>query len=78
FKLMVASPEYSLQTQAKILLALGSLHNFIQITDPSDNARDDEDNSDDESGPSFFQSEINPEHLGGYISQVEKDRASVA
>jgi len=33
---MVAAPEYSLQTQAKIPLTLGSLHNFICITDPDE------------------------------------------
>jgi hypothetical protein len=73
---MVVSPEYSLQTQAKIPLALGSLHNFIRISDPGDDARDDEDYCDDEDQTSFSQPDINSEHLGQHISQAEKDRAS--
>ena len=43
----MAAPEYSLQTQAKISLALGSLHNFIHINDPDDDAFHEDDNEDD-------------------------------
>jgi hypothetical protein len=72
---MVAAPEYSLQTQAKIPLALGSLHNFIRITDPDDEALHEDDHEDD---GGHIRHEINPEHLGQHISQAEKDRASMA
>jgi hypothetical protein len=44
---MAAVPEYSLQTQTKIPLALGSLHNFIHITDPDDEALHQDDYEDD-------------------------------
>lgn len=69
---MVASPEYDLRTQAKIPLALGSLHNFIRIMDPDDEATDDEDEPE---SSIVHTTEINPDHLGGNISQAEKDRA---
>ena len=36
FRLMVAAPEYSSEVQAKVILALCALHNFIQIHDPDD------------------------------------------
>jgi hypothetical protein len=35
---MVAAPEYSLQTQSKIPLALAALHNLICVVDPDDEA----------------------------------------
>ena len=76
---MVVAPKYSLQTQAKIPLALAALHNFIQCY----NANDDTKINDDEVGdlkvvdlpviPTV--TPINPEHLGTHISQEEKDRA---
>ena len=33
---MVATPEYSLEIQAKVILALCALHNFIRVHDPDD------------------------------------------
>ena len=72
---MVAAPEYSLQTQAKIPLALAALHNFIRINDPNDDAFHEDDNEDD---GGYVEQEINLEHLGQQISQVEKDRAGAA
>jgi len=37
FCLMVAAPEYSLETQTKIVPALCALHNFICVYNPEDN-----------------------------------------
>jgi hypothetical protein len=75
---MVASPEYTLRTQAKIPLALGALHNFIRIMDPSDDAKDDEDYLEGEGEALSAQPDINPEHLGHHISQAERSRAGEA
>ncbi|KAF9442364.1 hypothetical protein P691DRAFT_681619, partial [Macrolepiota fuliginosa MF-IS2] len=36
FQLMTVAPEYSLDVQSKIILALCVLHNFIHIHDPDD------------------------------------------
>ena len=71
---MVVAPEYNLQTQAKIPAALAALHNFIHIHDPDDNAQDEDDYEEGHNLQSRI--EIHVEHLGGYISQAEKDRAS--
>ncbi|KAF9456205.1 hypothetical protein BDZ94DRAFT_1178223, partial [Collybia nuda] len=76
FKLMVAAPEYTLWTQAKIPLALGALHNFIWIHDPTDEAETSHDYSVG-SAQTHFRAEINPDHLGVHISCAEKSRASV-
>jgi len=37
FRLMVAAPEYSLETQTKIVPALCALHNFICVYNPEEN-----------------------------------------
>jgi hypothetical protein len=37
FRLMVAAPEYSLETQTKIVPALCMLHNFIWVYDSEEN-----------------------------------------
>ncbi|KAF9455298.1 hypothetical protein BDZ94DRAFT_1180292, partial [Collybia nuda] len=76
FKLMVAAPEYTLQTQAKIPLALCALHNFIRIHDPTDNAETSNDYLVG-STQTHFRTEINPDHLSGHISRAEKNRASI-
>ena len=78
FKLMVAAPQYSLSTQAKIPAALAALHNFIRIFDPDDGALDDDGGDDQSQGASLpgMMGEINQDHLGHYITQVEKDRAN--
>jgi len=68
FKLMVAVPEYSLQMQSKIPLALAALHNLIHLVDPDDEA--------DMDGDYEAAAPISPDHLGTHISQGEKDRAS--
>jgi len=73
---MVAAPEYSLQTQAKILLAIAALHNFIQLFDPDDEAEMDGDYDackidDTDTQP------INPDHLSSYILPAEKERANM-
>ena len=73
---MVASPEYDLQTQAKIPLTLGALHNFIHIHDPTDEAETPEDYmAGDGQAPHI--AEINVKHLGTHISQAEKDQACI-
>jgi hypothetical protein len=36
FRLMVAAPEYSLETQTKIIPALCALHNFIRVYNPDE------------------------------------------
>ncbi|KAH9980721.1 hypothetical protein BJV74DRAFT_779024, partial [Russula compacta] len=36
FKLMVAAPEYDINTQAQFVPAMAALHNFIRIHDPDD------------------------------------------
>lgn len=36
FRIMIAAPEYSLEKQAKIILAICVLHNFIRVHDPED------------------------------------------
>jgi len=65
---------YDLQTQAKIPAALAALHNFIRIYDPGDDAQGADDHDE---GPNIPPAqEIHPEHLGGHISQAEKDCTS--
>ena len=71
---MVAVPEYTLQMQSKIPLALAALHNLIHLVDPDDEADMDGDyEAGETAGPA---APINPDHLGTHISQGEKDRAS--
>jgi hypothetical protein len=70
---MVAAAEYNLHTQAKIPAALATLHNFIHIHDPDNDAQDEDDH--EEGHTSQLSAEIEAEHLGGHISQTEKDRA---
>ena len=41
FRLMVATPEYTPEIQARVILALCALHNFVRVHDPDD--LDDED-----------------------------------
>lgn len=73
FRLMVAGPEYSRGVQAKIPAALAFLHNFIRHHDPFDEA---EENSDRDSIKPPEQQDINPEELGKYVTQAERNRAS--
>lgn len=68
---MVAAPEYSPETQSKIVLALCALHNFIRVHDPDD--LDDQD----------WQGEIERRppmavaaDLGSRVNQAERDRAT--
>ena len=72
---MVAAPEYSLQTQSKIPLALAALHNLICIIDPDNDTDMDGDYDVEEMAHATAQ--INPDYLGSYILQAEKDLASV-
>jgi len=73
---MVTAPEYNLRTQAKIPLALGALHNFIHVHDPTDEAETPDDYLAG-SRQVYCGADINPEHLGAHISQAEKDRAGI-
>jgi hypothetical protein len=69
FTLMVAAPEYSIRTQAKMIPAMCTLHNFIRIHDPTDLPGDREylRKWRERSPPK----DINPEELGGDISREE-------
>jgi len=67
---MVATPEYSPEVQAKVVLALCALHNFIRVHDPDD--LDDRD----------WQEEIerrppmpSTADLRSRVNQAERDRA---
>ena len=75
---MVASPEYSLRTQAKIPPALGALHNYIHIHDPDDDAHEDDDYDSDAEEYSCAPPDrpLHPEDLGQHISEEEKDWAT--
>jgi hypothetical protein len=77
FRLMVAAPEYDIHTQSKIPYAMAALHNFIRIHDPDDNATTPNDHTEG-SHSQVPQSlhEIDPENLGGNISQAERNGAS--
>jgi hypothetical protein len=72
---MVAAPEYSLRTQAKIPLAIAALHNFIRLLDPDDDAEMDGDYDAGKMDDTDTQP-INPDHLGSYISPAEKEQAN--
>lgn len=72
FNLMVASPEYSEEMQAKFVAALCALHNFIRIHDPDDQADEPAGRPEVSRGGSH----TNVEELGGQITEVERDRAS--
>lgn len=37
FKILVSTPEYSIDTQARLVQALAVVHNFIRVHDPDDN-----------------------------------------
>lgn len=70
FRLMVAAPEYSPDIQAKVVLALCALHNFIRVHNPDD--LDDRD----------WQEEIErqppmptADDLRNRVNQAERDRA---
>ena len=48
FRILLLTPEFSLEVQSKIPAALCVLHNFARIHDPSDNNDDDSDFTDEE------------------------------
>ena len=68
---MVAAPEYSVEVQAKIVLALCALHNFIRIHDQDDLFSEEEELETTRTAP-----ERQPEDYRGYISEEERSRAS--
>ena len=70
FQLLVAAPEYSTKTQAKLVLAICALHNFIGSYDPDDAASYDISELDRDSP--FPQAE----ELGHNLSQQESRRAN--
>ena len=67
FRILVAAPEYDIQTQAKIVLAICTLHNFIHIHDP-----DDLEGATDEI--ECRSSRRTREHYGKSITESEKKR----
>jgi hypothetical protein len=67
FKILVIIPEYSLRTQAQLVLALISIHNFIRIFDPEDLPEPDSND---------LGNEENAGRLQGGISIEEKSRAT--
>ncbi|KIK95843.1 hypothetical protein PAXRUDRAFT_74213, partial [Paxillus rubicundulus Ve08.2h10] len=71
FHLMVAAPEYSLETQAKLVPALCVLHNFIHVHDPYDA----ENISEDGVEPSTHQRQWIPADFGHTITQADQTRA---
>jgi hypothetical protein len=87
FALMEAAPEYSSETQSQFIPALGGIHNFIRIHDPSDHTlqqwRREEpsttrdalaNNSESESSVQLH--EIQPDNLGFEVTCEERDRAA--
>lgn len=71
FRLLVAAPEYSPETQAKLVLAICALHNFILSYDPDDGEMYDAPEL--ERGTPIPQ----PDELGRHISTAESRRAGV-
>ncbi|KIK78271.1 hypothetical protein PAXRUDRAFT_164424, partial [Paxillus rubicundulus Ve08.2h10] len=71
FHLMVAAPEYSLETQPKLVPALGVLHDFIHVHGPDDAKNISEDGV--ESSTNLRQ--WVPADFGHTITQTEQTRA---
>jgi hypothetical protein len=71
FKVLVTTPEYSLKTQAQLVLALIVIHNFIRIFDPEDLPEPDDDNNGPNQG-----TEENTGRLQMGVSVEEKSRAT--
>lgn len=69
---MVATPEYSIQTQAKIVHAICALHNFVRIHDPEDIPDDEK-----EAELNRLPAERQLEDFRTNISAEEKERASM-
>ena len=68
---MVAAPEYSPEVQAKVVLALCALHNFIRVHDPDD--LDDQDREEEiERRPPM----PTTADLRNRVNQAERDRAT--
>jgi hypothetical protein len=87
FALMEAAPEYSSKTQSQFIPALGGIHNFIRIHNPSDHTlqqwRREEpsatrdmlaNNSKSESSVQLH--EIQPDDLGFEVTCEERDRVA--
>jgi hypothetical protein len=55
---------------------IGCINNFIHIHDPDDDAQNEDDYNEGDEPESPPQAEINPENLGHYITQEEKDCAT--
>ncbi|KAJ6510776.1 hypothetical protein C8R45DRAFT_814109, partial [Mycena sanguinolenta] len=85
--LFTSAPEYPIEAQAKMIAAIGALHNFVRIHDASDDAVDFGPDSDvpgpirrEDSMQDFIQPEpreISPEELGMEISAEERTRATL-
>ncbi len=74
---MVAAPEYSIETQAKIIPALAALHNFINEHDPDDMDMDLAPHAQEHPvwHPSREPSENTVNTVPSDISEEERDRA---
>jgi hypothetical protein len=70
FCLMVAAPEYSLETQSKIIRAICVLHNFIHVHNP------DEDLGVLDAEPLQWIPRRSAMDFGGSVSPAERNRAN--
>ncbi|KAJ7438967.1 hypothetical protein FB451DRAFT_1378083 [Mycena latifolia] len=68
---------FSVRTQARILMACGIIHNFIRLHDPddADDNSDSEEEMEDNPLDGASQSDIHPEDLSSGISEEETARA---
>lgn len=71
FRLMIAAPEYSVTTQAKIVHALCVLHNFIRVHDPDDFEPTDLDACE------HLSAQDTAATFGGHVSQAEREEAGL-
>jgi hypothetical protein len=87
FGIFSRAPEYPIETQSRLIAAVGALHNFLRIHDQDDDARDlgnDGPSLQREGSQSSFDNfvegieprEISPEELGMNITEEERARAS--
>jgi hypothetical protein len=83
FAVFTRAPEYPVEMQAMLVVAIGALHNFLCIHDRSDEAKDLEGNG--VPGPNSLDDfvrddpepqQVLPEELGMHISEEERIRAS--
>ena len=74
FRILRSAPEYSSETQAKLVTALGAIFNFIRVHDPGDiNNYDDIQSV--QASASTPGSQVACGSLSTYVSSAEKQRA---